>query len=216
MPFSTLEGAGPLTGKLIKLRRSFYLRPTLTIAKDLIGKLFVRRLNGQLLVGRIVEVEAYLGARDPASHAFKGRTPRNEVMFWRGGHLYVYFTYGMHFCSNIVTEREGIGHAILLRAVEPLQGINLMAQHRERSLETTRDIHELCNGPAKLCEAYAITASQNGADLCEGNLWMAKDNYRVSARNILATTRVGITQGADHRWRYCLRDNPCVSRGKPS
>ena len=129
--------------QLNKLSREFYLRPTLKVAKDLIGKFLVRRLNGKLLIGRIVEIEAYLGEKDPASHAYKGKTKRNEVMFGEGGHLYVYFTYGMHFCSNVVTEQEGIGHAVLLRAVEPLQGLETMARNRGIVLETEGDKQNL-------------------------------------------------------------------------
>ena len=109
--------------RLRKLPRSFYLRPTLTIAKNIVGLYLCRRVRGKVLVGRIVEVEAYLGAKDPASHAYRGKTKRNEVMFGKGGHLYVYFTYGMHYCCNVVTGGAGIGHAVLLRAAEPVAAV---------------------------------------------------------------------------------------------
>ena len=109
--------------------RSFYLRPTLQVARNLLGRHIVRKVDTKLLVGRIVEVEAYC-KRDPASHAFRGRTRRNDVMFWEGGHLYVYFTYGMHYCANVVTGNEGIGEAVLIRAVEPLAGIEVMKKNR--------------------------------------------------------------------------------------
>src|SRR5262249_32031512 len=113
-----------------KLPRSFYLQPTLTVARNILGTYLGRRIGKHVLVGKIVEVEAYLGELDPASHAYRGRTMRNSVMFWNGGHLYVYFTYGMHYCCNVVAGKEGIGRAILIRAVEPLQDIDLMARHR--------------------------------------------------------------------------------------
>jgi DNA-3-methyladenine glycosylase len=108
------------------LPRSFYLQPTVRIARQLLGKVLVRKRGRTLLAGRIIEVEAYLGEDDPASHAFRGRTKRNDVMFWRGGHLYVYFTYGMHFCANVVTGDAGTGNAVLLRALEPLEGMRAM------------------------------------------------------------------------------------------
>ena len=199
-----------------KLERSFYLRPTLVIAKDLIGKLFVRRLDSELLISRIVEVEAYRGSKDPASHAFKGRTPRNEVMFGNGGHLYVYFTYGMHYCCNVVTEEAGIGHAVLLRGLEPLKGIDIMARNRRRTLLAEWDAYQVCNGPAKLCDAYAITKLQNGIDLCGNSIWLAEGYTEVSRREIQSTARVGISQGVHHKWRFFLRNSPFVSAGRPS
>ncbi len=197
-----------------KLAREFYLRSTLTVAKELIGKLLVRRYGKHFLAGRIVEVEAYLGGKDPASHAFKGMTKRNEVMFKAGGHLYVYFTYGMHFCCNVVTEEEGVGHAVLLRAVEPLEGLRHMARRRDIRLVTERDTQNLCSGPAKLCEAFDIGREENGEDLCGDRIWIAEE-IGPTKYNVRRSTRVGITQGKEHNWRFFLADSPYISRGKP-
>jgi DNA-3-methyladenine glycosylase len=199
-----------------QLDREFYLRPTLSIAKDLVGKLFIRQTHETQLVSRIVEVEAYLGSKDPASHAYKGKTRRNEVMFGNGGHLYVYFTYGMHYCCNVVTEEEGVGHAVLLRAAEPLTGIDIMTRNRGLSVARERDKFQVCNGPAKLCQAYGITKTENGIDLCGNELWIAEETLEAHRPTIVATTRVGISQGISSKWRFCLRNNPYVSRGKPS
>ena len=199
--------------------RSFYLRPTLTVARDLLGKLLVRRLGKEILVGRIVEVEAYLGLRDPASHAYRGMTPRNRVMFKEGGHLYVYFTYGMHFCCNVVTERAGIGRAVLLRAVEPLVGLRTMGRNRSmrileskgQNVEIYKEVTRLTNGPAKLCQAMAIDRDENGVDLCHDRIWIANDpthGHYVIARS----ARIGIREGTEHQWRFFIRGNSFVSR----
>jgi DNA-3-methyladenine glycosylase len=205
------------------LSRSFYLRPTLTVARDLLGKLLVRTSGEQVLVGRIVEVEAYLGSRDPASHAYRGKTRRNAVMFSEGGHLYVYFTYGMHFCCNVVTEREGIGHAVLLRAIEPLSGIETMAKNRNATLQVRKNeegmalrrMVELTNGPAKLCQALGIRRKENGVDLCAGPIWIADD--ATSGRfGTGRSSRIGIRRGREHAWRFYVKGNPFVSPGKPS
>lgn len=199
---------------LRKLPRSFYLRPAIRVARELLGCFLVRRSGKERCVGRIVEVEAYLGSRDPASHAFRGRTKRNEVMFHRGGHLYVYFTYGMHFCANVVTGAEGTPHAVLLRAVEPVEGIEGM--RRRRKLPKHTETVRIANGPAKLCAAFGIGRSENGTDLLGRHLWIAADEGAAPAGRIASSPRIGISRGREHRWRFFCSNNPCVSPGKPS
>jgi DNA-3-methyladenine glycosylase len=210
---------------LKRLPRSFYLRPTLNVAKDLLGKYLVRRIGQKRLIGRIVEVEAYR-ENDPASHSYHGRTKRNDVMFWKGGHLYVYFTYGMHFCANVVTREEGVGEAVLLRAVEPMGGIGVMMRRRgrrskDRLLEywsNGRLINLpanplLTNGPAKLCEAFGITRKHNGVDLCGKEIWIASDSHRASHfPRVSSSPRVGIRNGRDKKWRFYVRGSVWVSR----
>jgi DNA-3-methyladenine glycosylase len=203
---------------LRKLPRGFYLRPTLTVAGDLLGLFLVRRAGRHLLIGRIVEVEAYLGERDPASHAYRGRTKRNEVMFWRGGHLYVYFTYGMHFCCNVVTEPEGRARAVLIRAVEPVKGVNRMLQNRSASggkipADHTAALRWLCGGPARTCQAFGIAQRENGADLCGTTIWLAREPKNRNRLHIIRATRVGITSGRERRWRFILKGSPFISRG---
>ncbi len=211
-PFPTRRG-----NSLKKLPRSFYLQPTLTVARDLLGKYLVRKIRGQFLIGKIVEVEAYLGENDPASHAYRGKTKRNEVMFLKGGHLYVYFTYGMHFCSNIVTEEEGKGRAVLLRAIEPIEGIDKMKTNRKIQIigtmnhEDKKLIKELTNGPAKLCQAFGLTRKENGADLLDNKIYIADGGTEINSK-IITTTRIGITDGIEKKWRFYLKDNYCVSR----
>jgi DNA-3-methyladenine glycosylase len=194
---------------LRKLTRSFYLRPTLVVARDLLGKLLVRQSGVHRMVGRIVEVEAYKARSDPASHSFRGRTPRNEVMFWQGGYLYVYFTYGMHYCANVVTEGEHTGCAVLLRALEPLEGIKQMA--RSRDLPESA-IGKLCNGPAKLCEAFGIGREENGSDLCANVIWIGEEKNGGKHSRIARSPRIGISAGKGHLWRLTIPDSPYLSR----
>jgi DNA-3-methyladenine glycosylase len=179
------------------------------------GKYLVHRTGGKLLIGKIVEVEAYLGEVDPASHAYRGRTRRNEVMFESGGHLYVYFTYGMHFCCNVVTEKEGYGRAVLLRAVEPVEGIERMAANRGIDISSAgrpdKQLLQLTNGPAKLCEAFGITREQNGADLLGKNLFITRGEERPGIR-LASSPRIGIKRGIEKRWRFYIRGNPFVSK----
>jgi DNA-3-methyladenine glycosylase len=198
--------------KLTPLPRSFYLRPTLVVAPSLLGKVLVRSFRGERLLGRIVEVEAYLGADDAASHAHRGMTRRNEVMFGEGGHLYVYFTYGMHYCANVVTEAPGTGHAVLLRAVEPVTGVERM--RRNRNLSPGQKDREIANGPAKLCQAFKITGAENGTDLTVGSLFIA-NGASIPKSSIKASRRIGIRKAVEKPWRFSIEDNPYVSRLRP-
>jgi DNA-3-methyladenine glycosylase len=191
------------------LSREFYQRPVVTVARQLLGKVLVRHAGSTTLSGLIVEVEAYNGTGDPASHSYKGKTIRNEVMFREGGVLYVYFTYGMHFCANVVTGDEGDGCAVLVRAVEPLEGIPAMARRRERPASAVR---ELCSGPAKLCQAFGIGKEQNGTDLTGDELWIEDRGTIITPQQIVATPRIGISQGKDKLWRFALAGNPFLSR----
>lgn len=193
----------------IKIDRDFYLRDTIRVAKDLLGKYFIRKYKGRLLVGKIVETEAYLH-NDNASHSFRGKTKRNEVMFRQGGHLYVYFTYGMHFCCNVVTEEEDKGCAVLIRAVEPVENVEIM--QKLRKVDTTKNPYNLTNGPAKVCQAFALGKDENGTDLCGDEIWVWKSEIRNPKSKIVSSNRVGITNGTEHQWRFYIKDNKWVSR----
>jgi DNA-3-methyladenine glycosylase len=181
------------------LPRKFYLRPTLLVARELLGKVFVRQLGGETLSGRIVEVEAYHQEGDEASHSFRGPTPRNEVMFREGGCLYVYFNYGMHYCMNVVTEAPGVGAAVLIRAVEALDGIETMQANRGG-----RGLRELCNGPAKCCQAFAIGRVDNGASLA-GPEFRILDAPSIPDSSILFTPRIGIRKSVELEWRMVVK-----------
>ena len=194
--------------KTKRLSRSFYLRDTLIVAPALLGKIFVLQRGRSLLTGLIVEVEAYL-RDDPASHSFRGMTERNSVMFWKGGHLYVYFTYGMHFCANIVTGAKGTGEAILIRAVEPISGIPIMKRRREMS--TVKNVRQLTNGPAKFAQAFGITREHSGIDLCTANCYIL-DSPVIPSHHIIQTTRIGISTAREMPWRWYIKDNPWVSK----
>ena len=195
---------------LKKLARSFYLQPTLTVARKLLGKYLIRKIGTHTFAAKIVEVEAYLGENDPASHAFQGRTKRNDVMFWKGGHLYVYFTYGMHFCANIVTEGEGKGRAVLIRAVEPIEGIEVMTKNR--GLESNdKNFPNLSNGPAKFCQALNIKREQNGTDLLGKEIYITQGE-NIPRSKIISTTRIGINNGTEKKWRFYIKGNPFVSK----
>ncbi len=189
------------------LPREFYSRFTPRVAKDLLGRILVRRLRGLCLEGRIVETEAYRGPDDPASHAYRGRTLRNWVMFGKPGVAYVYFTYGMHNCLNVVTEEEGVPGAVLIRALEPLKGIDAMKKRRR-----TSDPRRLTNGPARLTQAMAITRRLNGIDMTLPGELFVSASPPCHTPGIVAGSRIGIRLGREKPWRFHMEDNPYVSR----
>jgi len=188
------------------LPRSFFHRDARVVGPELLNKVLACA-DGR--AGRIVEVEAYVGAIDPAAHTFRGKTKRNAVMFGPPGHMYVYFTYGMHWCCNTVCGDEGEGSGVLIRALEPLSGIERM---REARPKVRRD-RELCSGPARLTQALGITGEQNGIDLVR-----ARDGYTVlddgtpPPENVPGSARIGIREGTDLLWRWLVEGNPHVSR----
>ena len=175
------------------------------VAPRLLGSLFVRELDGQRLVGKIVETEAY-DQTDAASHSYRGQTPRTKVMFGPSGHLYVYFTYGMHYCMNVVVGPAGHGAAVLIRAIEPIEGEEVMSQNR-RGITG----ENITNGPAKLCYALAIDKQWNGHDLRQPPLRLVLQPP-VSPSEIVRTSRIGITNAMDKPWRFYLKDNMYVSK----
>jgi DNA-3-methyladenine glycosylase len=197
------------------LDRSFYSRDPRRVAHDLLGKVLVRRVGRKSLAARIVEVEAYLGADDPAAHSAAGRTARNSVLFGPPGYAYVYFIYGNHFCLNVSCEPDGRAGGVLFRALEPLRGIAEMARARDITVDGPRDLIRLTSGPGRLCEAFGVTRDRdNGGDLTSrrSSLWIGDDNFR--AENIAITPRIGITKAADQPLRYLIAGNPFVSGRK--
>jgi len=170
------------------IERSFYARPALEVARELLGLVLVRRSPEGTVAGRIVEAEAYIGREDRACHAWRGKTARNAVMFGPPGHAYVYFTYGMHWCLNLVTDREGVPAAVLLRAVEPVEGLELMRARRPKARKDT----DLTSGPARLCQAFAVDGSLNGADLCAPDSILFAEDRGLGHGPAVAAPRVGV------------------------
>jgi DNA-3-methyladenine glycosylase len=190
-----------------RLHREFFARPSLEVAPDLLGRVLVRVLpDGSRLAARVVETEAYR-QDDPASHSYRGRTARTEVMFGPPGALYVYFTYGMHSCMNVVTGQDGEGSAVLLRAGEPVEGLAEMARRRR-----TEDPRLLLAGPGRFCEAFDITREQDGLDLVEGDLVWLERGTPVPDGRVERTVRVGITVALERPWRFVVAGSPFLSR----
>jgi DNA-3-methyladenine glycosylase len=192
------------------LPRPFYNRDTRTVAPDLLGKILVRRQGRKLLAGRIVEVEAYPGAGDPASHTFIGRTPRNAVLFGPPGYAYVYFIYGNHFCLNVSCLPDGVGGGILFRAVEPIGGIEEM--FRLRGIDKDSDLRRLTSGPGRMAAAFGITRERdNGKDLTNSrsDLYIADDGS--APPRVGVTKRIGITKAAEMPLRFIVEGNRFVS-----
>jgi DNA-3-methyladenine glycosylase len=198
------------------LRRDFFNRDPREVARELLGKLIVRREGRKQLAGRIVEVEAYLGAGDLAAHAAAGNTARNSVLWGPPGHAYVYFIYGVHYCLNISCMPEGEAGCILIRALEPVSGIREMAEGRglnDLDLSAARDLRKLASGPGKLCEALGITRPRdNGKDMVSSrsDLQVMCDGFR--AEEIAVTPRIGITKSAEMPLRYVIAGNHFLSK----
>lgn len=194
----------------------YYTQPTLTVAQALLGKIVVRRLGNTTLAGKIVETEGYIASIDAACHAYTGQTPRNRSMFAGAGTVYVYVSYGMHMMLNIVTEPAGIAAAVLIRALEPVEGIETMRRHRFPPLtlgKNTPSLTAIANGPGNLTKAFGIDRRSDGVSLPSPDFFIA-DAEPVSG--ITVTTRVGITKGIELPWRYLITGNRFVSKGKPS
>jgi DNA-3-methyladenine glycosylase len=213
--------------------RDFLARPAVEVAPDLLGCVLEHETAEGLVAVQLTEVEAYAGPADPASHAYRGMTARNAVMFGEPGHAYVYFTYGMHFCVNVVCQRPGMAEAVLLRAGRVTAGDGLAALRRAARVPRARD---LARGPARLCQALAITRAQNDADLCDplsplrlrlrlpagrhdgapAGTHLAAEPGVTGNRQVATGPRVGVTAAADVPWRFWLSGDPTVSAYRPS
>ena len=193
------------------LPRAFYLRPPDVVARELLGKILVRRYEGIRLAGRIVETEAYLGLDDPAAHAFAGKTPRNAVLFGPPGFAYVYFIYGMHFCLNISCEPEGHAGCVLLRALEPIDGQESMAALRKLPPDTQPRL--IASGPGRLCQALGITRqTHNGIDLTSTLTGLHLEDDGFIPGRVETSPRVGIRRAPDRPLRFFIAGNRCVSK----
>lgn len=220
-----------------KLSREFYNQPTLKVAKLLLGKFLIRKIGDKKLIGKIVETEAYCGPKDLASHASRGKTPRTEVMFGPPGHAYIYLIYGINYCFNIVTEKNGYPAAVLIRALEPVEGIEKMARNRKLTFHFSPLTLNLSNGPGKLCQALQIDKTLNKIDLTGDILWVEdrgekinphtfpsgikpgkQDTWEgvgVKPQNIIAAKRIGVNYAKKYKdklWRFYLADNNFVSK----
>lgn len=194
------------------------MRDSVTVAKDLLGKYLVHMVEGEEIIGKVVEVEAYMGPEDKAAHSYKNRrTERNEVMYGLGGFSYVYFIYGMYHCMNVVVEEIGKPQAILIRALEPISNINTMAVNRynkSRSELNKSEVKGLTNGPGKLCRALKIDRKENAKDLCGDELYIISDENAASFE-MVSTTRINIDyaeEAAFYPWRFYIKNNPYVSK----
>ncbi len=210
------QATSQLTAAILRsapvLAREFFNRDPVTVGRELLGKLLIRREGRKLLAGRVVEDEAYLGADDPAAHAYAGITPRNAVLFGPPGHAYVYFIYGNHYCLNVSCMPEGLGEGVLLRAMEPVFGLEAMARLRGLGLAVpprASQLRLISSGPGRMSEALGITRERdNGKDLTSrrSDLWFADDGYRP--QRIAATPRIGIKRAVERPLRFVIVGNP--------
>ena len=188
-----------------RLPRPFFARDPVVLARDLLGRILFYRTPGGLIAGRIVETEAYTGEADPASHAFRGRTARNTVMFGPAGHAYVYFSYGVHYCLNVVAERPGTAGAVLLRALEPLAGLAIMRARGDQGPE-----NRLLSGPGKIGRAFGLTLADNGRDFTRGPLGIAAGTP-LGDHEVAVSRRIGISRAVDLPYRFAVIGSRSVS-----
>lgn len=190
----------------MKLPREFYLRDGLTVARELIGKKLVTRLPEGVTGGIIVETEAYMGAADAAAHSYRGKTERTKIFYGAGGFVYVYLIYGMHLCTNVVANVENVPEAVLIRALEPVDGVELMRRRRGR-----KNLRELCSGPGKLSQALGVTKNFYGADLCGEEIFIETTDFQAQ---VAATKRINVDYAgaaADYPWRFVAAGNEFLS-----
>jgi DNA-3-methyladenine glycosylase len=201
----------------MKLKRSFYTRDTIIVAKELLGCILVHKTASGSTKGKIVEVEAYKGPNDKGAHSYKCRhTPTLDPLFKNGGFGYVFRVYGNNYCLNVVTQKENMPEAVLIRALEPLEGIELMSKRRKIDLTDGKrsKFKNLTNGPSKLCQALDITNSLNGIDLCKNELYIMSNNATDINKEITATPRINIDYAEEYKdklWRFFLKDNEFIS-----
>jgi len=188
-----------------RLTRAFFSRDPVTVARDLLGRILFYRTPEGLLAGRIVETEAYTGEADPASHAFRGRTARNAVMFGAAGHAYVYFSYGVHYCLNVTADAPGVAGAVLLRALEPLAGVEIMRRHGDDGPEV-----RLLSGPGKIGRGFELDLQDNGRDFTRGSLGLAA-GAPVSDHEVAVSRRIGISRAVDLPYRFSVIGSRSVS-----
>jgi DNA-3-methyladenine glycosylase len=191
------------------LPRNFYLKDTLTVSKNLLGKIIVKIYRNKTLAAKIVETEAYIGEHDPACHAYQKLTKRSSTLYEIGGIVYVYFIYGNYYCFNIVTEKIGIGCAVLIRAVEPVLGIELMKKYRPK----INSIQELTNGPSKFCLAFNIDKTLNKKDVTGNKIFISNPPKKMKF-DICVSKRIGLNLGKDFQYRFFIKDNPFVTKHK--
>jgi len=189
-----------------RLPRAFFARDPVVLARDLLGRVLFYRTTDGLLAGRIVETEAYTGEADPASHAFRGRTARNAVMFGQAGHAYVYFTYGMHHCLNVTADAPGTAGAVLLRALEPLAGVEIIRARGDHGRES-----RLLSGPGKIGRAFGLSLEDNGRDFTRGPLGLAAGSP-VLDREVATSRRIGISRAVDLPYRFAVIGSRSVSK----
>ncbi len=194
----------------MKIERDFYNRDTLTVAEEVLGKTLVHVTDEGVTKGKIVEVEAYMGPKDRAAHSYRNlRSKRTNIQYGEGGYAYVYLIYGMYICMNIVTNKVDIPEVLLIRALEPLEGIEIMKKRRK-----TDDIKKLCSGPGKLCQAMGITKENYGDDLCGERLYL-EEGPKLQKEQIVKSKRINIEyaqEAKDYLWRFTIKENPYVSR----